>query len=299
MEEAKKPKTDHDRLSSLSDDLLCHILTFLSIKEAYRTSVLSSRWISLCSKILDLQFELPLSSKANMSREIQHAYAVLLRRNENIRKLAFHSQLGCKPHVAQLWVLRAKQLKVKELDLDLILQKPTILPISLLMSTSLVILKLRGNIKTLFHSSIVVNFPSLKILHLELLFLYTSTNDGEYDLNYFLCGCPCLEEFLLQDCLIRPINISHHLLKRLCLNLFNPSYITDFGPLQLNVPSLEILDITDCTLRKYEFINLFNVHRATIRLSKPSDFDGLYKLLNGISNVKSLILTSDTIKFIL
>ncbi|XP_004514346.1 F-box/FBD/LRR-repeat protein At4g26340-like [Cicer arietinum] len=295
MEEAKKLKTEHDRLSRLSDDLLCHILTFLPIKEAYRTSVLSSRWISLCNKILDLQFALP---KSKRYQEIEYVYTILLRRTENIRKLTFFTHFGCEPTDAQLWVMSARKLQVKELDLDFILRKPIVFPVTFFMSMSLVVLKLRGNIKLQFDSSIAPNFPSLKILHLQLLIGYNYSDDREYDINNFLSGCPHLEEFRFYDCLIQPINISFHFLKRLHLNLFNPSYITDIGPLQINVPSLEFLQIADCSLRKYEFINLFNVDRAALCISKYSDFDGSYKLLKGISNVKSLTLRADTIKFL-
>ncbi|GAB2303567.1 hypothetical protein Dimus_037554 [Dionaea muscipula] len=38
-----------DRLSSLPDDVLCYILSFLHIKSAVQTSILSSRWKYLCT----------------------------------------------------------------------------------------------------------------------------------------------------------------------------------------------------------------------------------------------------------
>ncbi|KAL4324905.1 hypothetical protein GQ457_11G032760 [Hibiscus cannabinus] len=51
---------DRDRMSSLPDDILCHILSLFPIKDAVQTSVLSSRWRHLffSMTILNLDFKI-------------------------------------------------------------------------------------------------------------------------------------------------------------------------------------------------------------------------------------------------
>ena len=275
---------EHDRLSNLSDDLIFHILSFLSTKESYRTCVLSTRWGSICTKIPDLHFELP---------EIpdQSVYAALLRRTENIRKLSLDSVVACQPQDVHMWVSKALDLMVQELDLELLLHGKTLLPLRLFRCESLVVLKLRGRICLGFSSSFDVYLPSLKILHLRLIVLLTMFDDHvEYDLDKFLSGCPH------EDIFQQPINISLLLLKRLTLYLFMPIVASHIGPVQINAPSLEVLSITDYSSSPiiYEVVNLSNLDEATLFIDQLPDFYSLYTLMKGLSNVKSLTLGSKT-----
>ncbi|KAK6120284.1 hypothetical protein DH2020_045975 [Rehmannia glutinosa] len=54
---AKRCHGDDDRISQLPDDILVIILSFLSLTEAARTSVLSSRWINLWKHTSSLNFD--------------------------------------------------------------------------------------------------------------------------------------------------------------------------------------------------------------------------------------------------
>lgn len=304
MEEAKKLKTlacydeECDQFSNLSDELVCHVLSFLPTKAAYRSSVLSKRWASICTTILDLNFEIP--EVTDSSSEIKSVYAALLRRTENIRKLRLRNYDGCKPCDVHLWVSKALDLKVQELHLEFGSRPNPILPLRLFRSESLVVLKLRGHIEfqPTLNSSFDIHLPSLKILHLDLFRLDFNEDRSEYDLLELLSGCPRLEEFLFHGYMEQPINISFPLLKRLDLNLWRFSdSVSPIGPLQINVQSsLEALDFTDFSHKEYEFINLSNVDRATLSIIKYVDFNSLHKLLKGLSYVKSLTLTSETIK---
>jgi len=287
----------HDRLSNLSDDLICRILSFLSTKECYRTCVLSTRWESICTKIPNLHFQLPKISNPELSKEIKFVNVALLRRTENIRKLRLDSEKGCQPHDVHMWISKALDLKVRELDLGLFLHEKTLLPLRLSTCESLVVLKLWGRIQPTLNSSFHVYLPSLKVLHLRETVKYSIFDDGkEYDLNNFLSGCPHLEELLLHETFALPINTSFHLLKRLFLCLYMPTSGIKYCPLQINVPSLEVLSIVDFSLapRKYDFTNLSTLDEAALCICKRPDFNNLYTLWKGLSNVKTLALGSKT-----
>ncbi|XVE50580.1 hypothetical protein DITRI_Ditri01bG0174300 [Diplodiscus trichospermus] len=56
---AKKGRMeDADRISNLPDEIISHILSFLSTKEAVRTSILSTRWRYCFAFVSNLDFEL-------------------------------------------------------------------------------------------------------------------------------------------------------------------------------------------------------------------------------------------------
>ncbi|KAK7251785.1 hypothetical protein RIF29_35304 [Crotalaria pallida] len=48
------PKEEKDRISSLLDEVLCHILSFLPTKEAVVTSAVSKRWYPLWRSVTEL-----------------------------------------------------------------------------------------------------------------------------------------------------------------------------------------------------------------------------------------------------
>ncbi|XP_058732708.1 putative F-box/LRR-repeat protein At3g59230 [Vicia villosa] len=295
-------ENEGDAFNNLLDDLVCHILSFLPTKMAYRTSVLSKRWAVICTKILDFHFILPKISDPTSSREIQSVYAIFLRRENDIRKLMLESDNGCQQPDVYHWVLKALDLKVKELHLDLNHARPSFLPLKLSTSESLVVLKLGGNIQPKFSYCSKVYFPKLKTLHLLFLGIKCFRHQVEFTLFPFLSGCPLLEEFLLHDVLVnQSIKISFPLLKRLILILRKSLDIPGDKTLQINVPSsLEVFRIFDngSTPIKYECIDFFNVDEATIYINKHPDFDSLYQLLKGISKVKSLYLGIATTRFL-
>ncbi|CAH1413851.1 unnamed protein product [Lactuca virosa] len=79
-----------DRLSSLTDDLIHEIFSFMSIKDAIRTCVLSSRWKFIWTSMPDLNFE-NLNDRPHLSKFISN---VLSNRNKKIQVSSVSLLLG-------------------------------------------------------------------------------------------------------------------------------------------------------------------------------------------------------------
>ncbi|XP_020206938.1 putative FBD-associated F-box protein At5g56820, partial [Cajanus cajan] len=52
-----KPKEQVDRINNLPDDVICHILSFLKMRKAITTSILSTRWRLIWTFVPTLDFE--------------------------------------------------------------------------------------------------------------------------------------------------------------------------------------------------------------------------------------------------
>ncbi|XP_027167858.1 F-box/LRR-repeat protein At3g03360-like [Coffea eugenioides] len=72
--------TGEDQISQLPDDILASILSWLTLKEAILTSLLSTRWRYLWTHITRLDFHLPRKEETNGKRDRGH-----LSQNEKLR----------------------------------------------------------------------------------------------------------------------------------------------------------------------------------------------------------------------
>ncbi|KAJ1408532.1 Leucine-rich repeat domain superfamily [Sesbania bispinosa] len=264
----KKTAISSDLLSNLPDDLICHILSFLPTRDAYRTSLLSKRWRFLCTKVPDLSFTLLSYTSSHSLREllIHSVNTVLLQRTQSIRKFTFSCFHSCEPYHVSAWISKG---------------------------LGIVVLKLSGNIQPKFPSS--VRLPSLKIFHLELMRYIISNSDG-HSVSNFLSDCRNLEELRIDGYLNFPVVISLQFLKKLKLKLRR---FRNLHELRIDAPLLEFLHMNDDDFaNNYNIVNLSNVDRANLKIYKCLDFDSLFKLFKGIFNVKSLSLSSSTIRFL-
>lgn len=65
----KQYENGRDIISNLPESVLTHILSFLPTKYAVRTSVISTKWKDMWTKVTNLHFDdTLLSSKKNMTR---------------------------------------------------------------------------------------------------------------------------------------------------------------------------------------------------------------------------------------
>ncbi|CAL5196961.1 unnamed protein product [Lathyrus oleraceus] len=187
---------DTDRISSLPDSLLCHILSFLPTKTSVATtSLVSRRWRHLWQHLQVFYFAHDSDESGQGSKMFEKfaffVNAVLaFRKSRDIRKFELSCDIAWSNHrcdCADMWTRAAINPYLEELSLnirDYTGEINLLLPRSLLNCTNLVSLSLVGQIKmNVGHFG--VYFPSLKWLKLQAEIV-----DSEIVL---LSGCPVLE----------------------------------------------------------------------------------------------------------
>ncbi|XP_045831176.1 FBD-associated F-box protein At4g10400-like [Trifolium pratense] len=175
---------DIDRISNLPDELLCHILSFLSTKLAFTTAVLSKRWRPLFKLLTTLRF----NEKSFLDEE---AFPCIVETVILTTKLIKTFHLNCHPRNRKSfnhWIITAKLHPLENLELRSMLhhnKRITLWP-SIFIFPTLVVLKLT---KLKVVDNISVDLPSLKTLHLINVMLKNTDN-----FNKLLNGCPILED---------------------------------------------------------------------------------------------------------
>ncbi|GAU20720.1 hypothetical protein TSUD_231340 [Trifolium subterraneum] len=194
--ELSQSSTTIETLNDFQDDILIHILSFLSIKEAFRTTVLSKRWISLCYSLSTLHFDdiqSGVTTKETCIHFCQMLDAIILSPHAQQQTLkTFH--LKCQFKLWKFdyssiikWIEAAKQRCVDDLSLVLLFGI-TLEPTTIFSCKTLVVLKLcRLHVSTLSNCS--VHLPLLKTLSLVDVRL-----DDMGDLKKLIYGCPILED---------------------------------------------------------------------------------------------------------
>ena len=187
MANSNSKPTGVDRISNLSDSLLCHILSFLTTKEAVVTSILSSRWKTLWTLVPKLDFNSHQFKEISSSDEEQspnqfnrygftfaHIVSrVWALRNRNnaypLKQFRLYWHSDSDPIQVETWVHAALSHELEELELHICFPELFNFPSALFnYAKTLVVLNLMGN--NVFvnpPSSVLLGFPSLKTLHLD------------------------------------------------------------------------------------------------------------------------------------
>ncbi|KAK8507352.1 hypothetical protein V6N12_072619 [Hibiscus sabdariffa] len=302
-----KSVEDLDKISSLPDHILCHILSLLPTKDAVRTSVISPRWRYLFSSMPTLEFQYCLSS-------IHPRLRVENFKNFVDRLLFFpnHVTLECfrlyesssrDDDYLRLygWICAALRRDVKEIDIRYGILP--VLPISLFTSRSLVTLKL--DIHEDMKVPCKVCLPNLKSLNLKNIKFPDSDS-----IHRLISGCLTLED-LVMILPELPKNISkldfHSLsLKRLALNISLNVLPLDFKcTFVINAPNLVYFKYDGPIAKGYCLSSMNSLEKAVVEVYQLDDepsYDvnresgataSISKLLQGICNVKSLRLSID------
>ncbi|KAM3744564.1 hypothetical protein ACB098_06G062300 [Castanea mollissima] len=209
MANSNSKATGVDRISNLPDSLLCHILSFLTTKEAVVTSILSNRWKTLWTLVPKLDFNSHQFKEISSSDEEQgpnqfnrygftFAHIVsrvwaLRNRNRNnanpLKQFRLYWHSDSDPIQVETWVHAALSHELEELELRICFPELFNFPSALFnYAKTLVVLNLMGN--NVFvnpPSSALLGFPSLKTLHLENVW-YAKPDS----FSRFLSCCPFL-----------------------------------------------------------------------------------------------------------
>ncbi|MBA0705594.1 hypothetical protein Golax_017778 [Gossypium laxum] len=270
---------DVDRVSDLPDSILCHILSFLSTKDAVVTSILSTRWRYLFTLLSNLDFDLGEFTSSDRRPKISSIKIflsfvgkMLFFHKTNVDK--FRLKCGIRVDCCHVYglILAAVWRGVKHLDLNISYTNVKTLPDALFACRTLVALKLDIHF--------VLDVPKVK--------------------NLF-SSCTNLEDVIIEKCNMENINnfnISHHLLQSLTILHSNDS---SNCWLIIDSPNLAYFKYIDHVVGGYSLENLQSIVSVDIHfIIEDDDLQAdATALFREISNVRSLLLSSTSLKLLL
>ncbi|XP_059623821.1 putative F-box/FBD/LRR-repeat protein At5g22670 isoform X2 [Cornus florida] len=292
-----------DRISSLPDSLLVHILSFLPTKYSVRASILSSRWKHLWASVPTLDFDVDLPFGEPYS-DMNFVDRVLLNHELScIQKF----RLNCKEENdlsrVYTWIGVAIKRGVQELEIDINQGEWDFsCPLSLFTCPTLVVLKLRYGL-TLSTVPRSVHFKSLRVLHVSFNF-----PDNGLTQNLFW-NCPVLEDLLIEGNGHSNEEVNFDLstpapLKscKLDLDLVEGIFEYNGNETVINAPTLEYLTLQEDYLPYYVLENLVSLVKADINVghcciktkSTKQHADRVLVILREIHTVKYLSLGPST-----
>ena len=308
----KRHKLHPDRISDLPEPLLCHILSFLPTKQSVATTILSRTWNHLWTLVPNLDLD-TTTIDASFNLEPIVSRLLSLQRTPCLQNFRLKFLYGCSSFnnpvsYLETWLRIAAGRKVEELDLDYesIRYTPLQLPPSFFSCTTLVVLKLRGDIHIDPPSSF--QFPSLKIMH----FINISLGFTYFSLR-LISACPVLEELSCErKYLDGEYKICVLTLKRLSITLREAEFVSKFVAkfvaeiglfgceykLEINAPALEYFNFEGnlCDIKIHE--KLDNLVQANVDIWTFEDdkddghaesySDRVFQLLAALNSVKFL-----------
>ncbi|KAF1862911.1 hypothetical protein Lal_00009291 [Lupinus albus] len=181
-------ETGTNDINNFTDDVLCHILSFLATKDAVATSVLSKRFRSLWLYTPSINF-----TQSNEDIGSWVVYSVMRMKGLKLPLKRFCLKLNGPIYDADsfdisTWVNGAIQRRLEYLDLSLSLSLDINFPLGNIIhgSKTLVVLKLN---KLKVDNVFIDGFPCLKTMHLDNVVFKQHKH-----LMHLLSGCPNLEE---------------------------------------------------------------------------------------------------------
>uniref|UniRef100_A0A1J3GFP9 FBD-associated F-box protein n=1 Tax=Noccaea caerulescens TaxID=107243 RepID=A0A1J3GFP9_NOCCA len=239
-----------DRISALSDELLLKIISLLTTREAVFTSTLSKRWECVWKYLPKLDFTCELSHRPALMGFLNRNLP--LHRAPVIESFRLYIALERTKHEdVRMWLVIALFRSLRELDISYHdvsdyngPRRRDILPSSLYVCKSLVVLKLEGQI-LLDVPLRLVCLPSLKTLKLKKV----TSLDGE-SLGRLLSICPVLENLSVVFFIGRDydvVNMGNVIVRLLSLQRLTllMDHRCKLDRLEIDAPSLKYLKLVD------------------------------------------------------
>ncbi|KAL5731069.1 hypothetical protein ACHQM5_003830 [Ranunculus cassubicifolius] len=278
-----------DMIGHMPDPIRSHIVSFLPLKDAIRTSILSRRWRRVCSSLSSLDFR-KIRSRNDIKDIIDQT--LFLNDGSNVKRFKLVVKVG-KGYITDIhlhrWISFALRHSVCELSLVVHEGELTTLPSSLFTSSTLTSLTL-SDINLNLPSK--VYFPVLKTVDLDKIFFF----NGSRSCNLFSdCSCPMLETLTISCCEFADFNIlsiSATSLKVVKLLDVDDDHALSF---RLSNPNLRLIHYEGNKLPGFTSETLSSLVNATFELMSASSAlnvaeKPVCKLLNGIHNVNTLKL---------
>ncbi|KAJ4730455.1 F-box/FBD/LRR protein [Rhynchospora pubera] len=302
-----------DRLSSLPDELLVTILSLLPIRAAGRTSVLSRRFRHLCEIVWETSPSLELISRdfppcrTAGAHFVTMAKQILLSRSPSqplsslrieLERFFRFSPYRTKPSFLKFFNSlydKARSLGVRHLTIEGCTFSFSILPtcsiLSLIFSiTTLQSLSLSGLFDD-WHQNSVIPF-GVTLTNLKNLSIQTYYSADPAQLNRLLSQLPSLEVLSIQHDSPHVFSLSSQTIKQ--LNLFISKYCPAHNPVELSLPSLELLQVENYGTLGLPHIraDIPSLRKAVLHLNflRQNDCSAVAGLLNSISHAQELIL---------
>lgn len=299
-----------DWISSLPDDIIYHILSFHSTKEAALTSVLSKRWRNLFALLPNLRFEEKDFDYRDSDFGIPWSFIDFLERvlavsgNSPLKKFSLkYRQNVVDSALINPWIRNVLSRGVLDLlHIDIITKSEFSLPLEVFSCKTLVKLKLGKG----FGIAMVpenASLPALKTLFLDCVRFYDHRHGCSFEA--LVSACHVLEELAIVGehwehwkwCR----TVSSPTLQRLTIDceVSNDSIRSDFRSITFDTPSLVYLKYSGFVSDKHPFVNLdalFEV-KLTLALRKIPHNGNPTNLIKGLRNVEVMDLSShETLK---
>ncbi|KAG7566520.1 F-box domain [Arabidopsis suecica] len=323
-----------DLFGSVPDDVICHVLSFLTTKEAALTSVLSKRWLNLWTLVPNLDiddsaFLYPEEGKRERDGILQSFMdfvdrVLAVQGDSPIRKFSLKCHTGIDTDRVNPWICNVLHRGVSDLELFLEFSRydsdsdsdsedEYFLPKEMFVSSTLVELKLRSEFGVdWWRRSGGTFLPMLKSLD-----IYTNRILLGEKLEMFLPSFPVLEDLYMADIEWSDLDesVSSTSLRKLTIYACGFEDFKNPKSISFDTPSLVFLDYSDFVAEDYPKVNLANLVEARLNLilsddqieliRAPNDEDevflrlrNVWKLMSGIRNVQKLYFSADTLELL-